>query len=153
PYIDILLSAVQAPERRFLPAFVRNLGARFLASHGDTVTNLIFIPHQACVMADAIIRTLVHRFITKRHLLEWETMAQSELASGVKLGMVEQYLYLSSAVWLLFLFALPQVNIVIALVCALWIVAPVMVAWLNEPLPGPAGLGERDRDFLRDVAL
>jgi cyclic beta-1,2-glucan synthetase len=152
-YIDILLSAVQTPERRFWSAFARNLGARFLASHGNTVTNLIFIPHQAFVMADAIIRTLIRRFITKRNLLEWETMAQSEVASGVKIGMVEQYLYLSSAIWVLFLFALPQVHIVIALVCALWIVAPIMVAWLNEPLPAPAALAEHDRAFLRDVAL
>ena len=152
-YVDILLSAVRAPERRFWSAFARNLGARFLVSHGNTVTNLIFIPHQAFVMADAVLRTLIRRFITHRHLLEWETMAQSELASGGTLGMVEQYLYLSSAVWILFLFSLSEVHIVIALVCALWIVAPVMVAWLNEPLPAPATLVENDRAFLRDVAL
>jgi hypothetical protein len=104
-------------------------------------------------MADAVIRTLIRRFITKRHLLEWETMAQSEVVSGMKMGTVEQYLYLSSAIWVVFLFALPHVHIVIALVCALWIVAPIMVAWLNEPLPGPAELLESDRAFLRDVAL
>jgi cyclic beta-1,2-glucan synthetase len=152
-YIDILLSAVQTPERRFWSAFARNLGARFLASHGNTVTNLIFIPHQAFLMADAIIRSLIRRFITNRHLLEWETMAQSELGSGVKVGMVEQYLYISSAVCILFLFTLPHVPMVVALVCALWIVAPIMVAWLNEPLPAPAALHESDRAFLRDVAL
>ena len=152
-YIDIFVSALQTPERRFWSAFARNLGARFLASHGNTVTNLIFVPHQAFVMGDAIIRTVIRRFITKRHLLEWETMAQSEVSSGVKLGMVEQYLYLSSAIWILFLFSLPQVHILIALVCALWIVAPIMVAWLNEPLPAPAPLAGHDRAFLRDVAL
>ncbi len=152
-YVDILLSALQTPERRFLSAFARNLGARFLSSHGNTVTNLIFIPHQAFVMADAILRTLIRRYITQRHLLEWETMAQSEVASGMKIGMVERYLYLSSAMWFVFLFALPQVHILIALVCALWIVAPIMVAWLNEPLPAPAALVEHDRAFLRDVAL
>jgi hypothetical protein len=150
-YVDILLAAVQTPERRFLSAFARNLGARFLASHGNTVTNLIFIPHQAFLMADAIIRSLVRRFITNRHLLEWETMAQSEQAAGI--GMVEQYLYISSIVWIVFLFSLSQVHILIALVCALWIVAPIMVAWLNEPLPAPAALHENDRAFLRDVAL
>ena len=150
-YVDILLSAVQTPERRFWSAFARNLGARFLASHGNTVTNLIFIPHQAFLMADAIIRSLIRRFITNRHLLEWETMAQSELGSG--LGMVEKYLYVSSGVWIVFLFALPHVPMAVALVCALWIVAPMMVAWLNEPLPGPAALHESDRAFLREVAL
>ena len=152
-YIDILLSAIQTPERRFLPAFVRNLGARFLASHGDTVTNLIFIPHQAFLMADAIVRSLIRRFITKRHLLEWETMAQSEQGSGAKIGMVEKYLYISSAIWIVFLFALPHVDMAMALVCSLWIVAPMMVAWLNEPLPAPTELHSSDRVFLREVAL
>ena len=152
-YIDILLSVAQTPERRFWSAFARNLGARFLASHGNTVTNLVFIPHQAFLMADAIIRSLIRRFITNRNLLEWETMAQSELGSGVKVGMVEQYLYISSAVWILFIFSLPHVPMVVALVCALWIVAPMMVAWLNEPLPAPAALHENDRVFLREVAL
>jgi cyclic beta-1,2-glucan synthetase len=32
-------------------------------------------------------------------------------------------------------------------------VAPIMVAWLNEPLPAPAALIAHDRAFLRDVAL
>jgi cyclic beta-1,2-glucan synthetase len=152
-YIDIFVSALQTPERRFWSAFARHLGARFLASHGNTVTNVIFIPHQAFVMGDAIIRTLIRRYITKRHLLEWETMAQSEVSSGVKIGTLDQYLYLSSVIWVLFLFSLPQVHILIALVCALWIVAPIMVAWLNEPLPAPAALAAHDRAFLRDVAL
>ena len=152
-YIDILLSVIQTPERRFLPAFARNLGVRLLASHGDTLTNLVFLPHQACLMTDAIVRTLIRRFITKRRLLEWETMAQSELSGGMNISIVEAYLYLSSAAWVLFLFGLPQVHIAIALVCALWIVAPVMVAWLNQPLPAPEALVDSDRVFLRDVAL
>jgi cyclic beta-1,2-glucan synthetase len=152
-YVDILLSAVKAPERRFLSAFIRNLGERFLASHGDTVTNIIFIPHQAFLMADAIVRTLVRRLITGRHLLEWETMAQAQAASGMKLGMVERYLYLSTAVWIVFLLSLSQIPILIALICSLWIVAPLMVAWLNEPLPLPTALSVHDRAFLRDVAL
>ncbi len=152
-YADIVFSAAQTPERRLLPAFAHNIGTRFLRSHVHTILNLIFIPHQACLMADAIVRTLFRRFITKRHLLEWETMAQSELAAGVRVGMVEQYLYFSSLVWIPFVFGLPQINLVIALVCALWIAAPMAMGWLNEPLPPPAALLDGDRAFLRDVAL
>ena len=39
-----------------------------------------FLPHQAVVSADAIVRTLVRLFITKRNLLEWQTASQVERA-------------------------------------------------------------------------
>ena len=41
--------------------------------------NLIFLPYQALVCLDAIIRALVRGFITGERLLEWETAAQAEV--------------------------------------------------------------------------
>ena len=135
------------------PAFWRHLGCGLLQSHRDTLVTLAFIPHQACLMTDAIVRTLGRLFITKRHLLEWETMAQSESAAGTRIGMVEWYLYFSALVWLPFLFVFDRLNLVVALVGSLWVVAPLIVGWLNEPLPAPAELSKHDRTFLRDAAL
>ena len=43
-YVDMLLSIVRAPERRFWKAFSKLLGGRFLESHRDTLLNLAFIP-------------------------------------------------------------------------------------------------------------
>ena len=60
------------------------LRERFVAilrSAGEGFLNLIFLPYQAIVSADAIVRTLVRRFITHQNLLEWETMAQVEAAA------------------------------------------------------------------------
>ena len=104
-------------------------------------------------MADAIVRTLGRLFLTKRKLLEWETMAESESAAATRNGLVERYLYFSSLAWLPFLFGFERLNPVVALVCSLWVVAPLIVGWLNEPLPEPAALSENDRTFLRGVAL
>ena len=39
-----------------------------------------------------------------RNLLEWETMAQSEIAGGPRFTLFDQYLYVSSLLWLPFLF-------------------------------------------------
>ncbi len=152
-YGDLLLTAIQSLDMRSSPAFWRYLGTRFLQSHRDTLVTLAFIPHQACLMLDAILRTLGRLFFTKRHLLEWETMAQSESVAGPRIGMIEWYLYFSALAWLPFLFVFERLNIVIALVCALWVVAPLIVGWLNEPLPAPAELSKYDRSFLRDAAL
>ena len=93
------------------------------------------------MMADAIVRTLLRRFVTKRKLLEWETMWQSESGRERRLGPTERYLYLSSGCALvLLLIVLRPVHVVVALICSLWIVAPLVVGWLNERPSKPARL-------------
>ena len=70
-YADLTLTIGSAPEPRLWPAFMRNLGERMFESHREAFLMLILIPHQACIMADAIVRTLVRRFVTKRNLITW----------------------------------------------------------------------------------
>ncbi len=153
-YADMILTIVRAPERRLLSSFITNLATRLVLSHRDAALNLLFIPHQALMMCDSIIRTLV-RQRSRRKMLEWETMAQSELA-GVKVSMVEKYLTISAGFALVLLGLLswysPVFNLAIAL-SALWVATPVIVSWLNAPPAKPAALSEGDRGFLRDTAL
>lgn len=151
-YTDMVLTILRTPERRFWPSFLQSLGERFLKSHRDVALTLVFIPHQAFLMGDAIIRTLA-RFVTKRNRLEWQTMAQSEGPLGSKVDMVDRYLYISSAACLLFLLGVARASAITATICELWIVAPLIAAWLDGRPSGPAELSERDRGFLRDVAL
>jgi len=40
---------------------------------------VIFLPHQTMLALDAVVRSLVRRFVTQARLLEWETAAESEL--------------------------------------------------------------------------
>ncbi len=152
-YVDMLLSIVRAPERRFWKAFSKVLGGRFLESHRDTLLNLVFIPYQACLMADAIARTLWRRYVSHANLLEWETMAQSEIVAGPRFALFDIYLYASSLLWLPFLFLAGPLPLLAPLVCALWITAPLVAGWLNEPLPASAAITPKDRDFLRETAL
>ncbi len=152
-YADMLLSIVRAPERRFWKAFSKLLGGRFLESHRDTLLNLAFIPDQACLMADAVVRTLWRRYVSHKNLLEWETMAQSEIVAGPRFTLFDIYLYVSSLLWLPFLFVAGPLPILVPLVCALWITAPMIAGWLNEPLPKSAAINSKDRDFLREAAL
>jgi cyclic beta-1,2-glucan synthetase len=152
-YVDMLLSIVRAPERRFWKAFSKLLGGRFLESHRDTLLNLIFIPYQACLMADAIARTLWRRYVSHANLLEWETMAQSEIAAGPRFALFDIYLYASSLLWLPFLFMGGPFPLLVSLVCALWITSPLVAGWLNDPLPAPAAITPKDREFLRETAL
>ena len=153
-YAVVLLSVTRPPgQHRLWPAFVRDLATRVLLKHRDALLTVAFLAHQSCLMADAILRTLTRRFLTHRKLLEWQTMAQSEALGAVNTGMVAVYFYLSAGCVLLFLLSAEYLSLTIGLVCALWIVAPLIAAWLSEPTPAPAQLSEHDRTFLRDTAL
>jgi hypothetical protein len=152
-YADMLLSIIRAPERRFWKAFSKVLGGRFVESHRDTLLNVVFIPHQACLMADAIVRTLWREYVSGANLLEWETMAQSELGAGPRFGIFDQYLYVSALVWLPFLFLVSPLPVIVALICAFWVTTPLVAGWLNEALPKDAAMPPKDREFLRETAL
>ncbi|HLK20958.1 MAG TPA: glucoamylase family protein [Bryobacteraceae bacterium] len=151
-YADLLLTVGNAPERRLLPAFLRNVGERMFESHRDVFLTLVFIPHQALMMLDAIGRTLVRRFITQRNLLQWETMAQSEAAKASGITVPTRYLYLACGISLLLL-GFVNSSLLVALVCSAWITAPFVAGWLNEAPVDMHALSANDREFLRGTAL
>lgn len=152
-YIDMLLSIIRAPERRYWKDFSKLVGGRFLQTHRDMFINLVFIPHQACLMVDAICRTLWRLCVSHANMLEWETMAQSEIRSGPRVTLFDRYHYASSLIWLPFLFVAGPLPWLVAVICGCWISSPVVALWLNEPLPKARAVTDKDRDFLRETAL
>ncbi|HMD49662.1 MAG TPA: glycosyltransferase family 2 protein, partial [Bryobacteraceae bacterium] len=151
-YADILLSMTCAPQSRLWRAFLQDLGGQFVRRHRDTLLNLIFLPHQALLMCDAIVRTLARRFITHRNLLEWETMAQSQSSPG-GVGVLGAYFYVACAAALGLLVLVGPRSLAICLICELWIAAPLIAHWLNMAPPRPMALSETSRGFLRETAL
>ena len=100
--------------------------------------NLAFLPHQALLVLDAVIRSLIRRFITGERLLEWETAAQSE-AQAHKVTPVDRYLTLlpfiacGLAVLLFFVSRHHVALLVASPILLLWCLAAVLTAWLNRP--------------------
>ncbi len=47
------------------------------SANAQVALRIVFIGHTACVMADAILRTLYRLFVSRRHMLEWRTAAQA----------------------------------------------------------------------------
>ena len=115
---------------------------------------LAFLPHQAVLMADAIVRTLARLFVTRRKLLEWETAAATErrlsnsnwsalwhmwyvplMAGGAAI------LAAASARWL----ALP--------IASLWLVSPLVAHAISLPrMPRVRELADSQRAWLRLLA-
>ena len=100
--------------------------------------NLIFLTHQTLLSLDAIVRSLVRRFITGKRLLEWETAAQTESQFSSRTP-VDRYLALSPfvafGVAILVYFFAPQRDAILfaAPTLLLWALASMVTVWLNRP--------------------
>ena len=65
------------PRRRGISkrTHVRAVATDFFVALAQLTLATTFLAHQACLMIDAIVRTIVRLYITRRHLLEWVTAA------------------------------------------------------------------------------
>ena len=95
-----------------------------------------FLVEQARLLTEAIVRTLVRLFVTRRHLLEWETAAATEQRLGNGLAPCLRSMWLS-----------PPLAVVLGLVLgftrpglaaaapflAAWLVAPFVAFWVSRP--------------------
>jgi cellobiose phosphorylase len=76
--LSLTLAALRPPGDKSLRAYYAAVWRDGVTSAQQFALTVIFLPHQAWVSADAIVRTLVRLFVTRRHLLEWQTASQTE---------------------------------------------------------------------------
>lgn len=122
-----------------------------------TLINLAFLPHQMLMALDAIIRSLVRRFITGQRLLEWETAAQAE-STGGKTTPVDRYLQATPIVTIGIALVVAVVHreslVVAAPLLVLWLFESAITAWLNHPPRDERQrLNGKQKEFLREMAL
>jgi cyclic beta-1,2-glucan synthetase len=119
--------------------------------------NLVFLPHQMLLSFDAIIRSLVRRFITGQRLLEWETAAQAEASAG-RVTAVDRYLKFTFPIAVLIgalvFWVRPRSFWVALPILILWACETAITLWLNQPpREQRQRLKEPQEDFLRQMAL
>jgi hypothetical protein len=120
------------------------------------VLHLAFLPHQTMFSLDAIIRSLVRRFVTGQRLLEWETAAEAE-SSRTKITPVDRYLAATSVfaigVAVVMAAVRPRSLLVAAPILILWLSANGITLWLNRPpREEKKRLETREEKFLRQHA-
>ena len=64
---------------------------RLRNGHAIALFGLVFLLHQALLSMDAITRSMLRVFVTRRKLLEWETAAEAEAPAAPK-ATVDVYL-------------------------------------------------------------
>ncbi len=155
-YFEAAWALLCLPPRRFWRSYFREMGFRFVRGHAEALLTVTFAVHQALLMADAVARTLVRVLITRKKLLEWESMAQTEESRGRKAGLLERYLLggpVLAVLACLWVPALHAPDIVAVAVLELWLVSPLVAFWLNGAPASPREASGEDADYLRDVAL
>ncbi len=99
---------------------------------------LAFLPNNAYLMADAIIRTLYRVFISKKDMLEWVTAAEAEKKlSGGKKDYYKKMksTYILSVITIVLLFVFNKANLPYSMpVLILWISAPCIASGISEAI-------------------
>jgi cyclic beta-1,2-glucan synthetase len=133
-------------------------GARALAKdHFNVLLSLTFLTHQALVMVDAIIRTLVRHRITRRKLLEWETAAQAESGTNKKTPVD---IYLACTPWIALALTLALAHFRVTAIpyaapfLVLWASSRMVARWLSRRRAFESrGVKREHEQFLRTAAL
>ncbi len=130
--------------------------AALAASHvGLSITMLAY---QAWLMGDAIVRTLVRVYVTRRRLLEWTTAAQAK--AGLRLDLrgfcrrMAGGVALAAAAAVAVAWGRPEAWAPAVPLLALWAAAPAVARWISLPRsPAPAPpLSKADAAALRLAA-
>jgi len=73
-----LLAAVRPPLDRSWRAYYVAVAHDAVVSARQALLTVVFLPHQAWISADAILRTLWRLTVSRRNLLQWQTASQTE---------------------------------------------------------------------------
>jgi cyclic beta-1,2-glucan synthetase len=123
------------------------------------VLALVFLPHQARIEADAVIRTLWRVGVSRRNLLEWTTAAHATRQAREPKGTLHRWREMAEAPALALAVAggFAWTGAVPASVVPLllaWFLSPAVAAWTARPI-GPvreSGLTDQEKLLLRSVA-
>jgi hypothetical protein len=157
-YAGLLFSLLRAPKRTlFLVAWAKETSWAFIKGHIVAFLQIVFLLHQAMLSLDAIGRSVLRVFVTKKRLLEWETAAEAESAQR-RMATVDVYLawspLLALAIGGLLWLTRPEALKVAAPILALWFSARFLSAWLNRAPRAVRGqLRNKDVQFLRSAAV
>ncbi|MBZ9653920.1 GH36-type glycosyl hydrolase domain-containing protein [Phyllobacterium lublinensis] len=95
----------------------------------DIALRVTFVANMACLMADAIARTLYRLFISRKHLLEWRAAAQAKTSSPDTLS------YYVQLMWPAVVVAVIAIGLPLAVQSRAWFIAvPFALIWFLSPM-------------------
>ena len=103
---------------------------------------LAFLPHQAWLSLDAIVRVTYRRWISRHHLLEWQTADNTSNAHSHFTSTMRHMLVVSGfSILLMIVMRMKGAFAPTAVFLMLWALSPAFMQWLSHPV--------RDRRYYR----
>lgn len=119
----------------------RTVGGDFALGLQQAGFLLVFLAHQAWLMADAVGRTLLRVFFHRRHLLQWASAAQTRDSHRFDPSRLAQQVAVitafAAAITVALVVSGNQTAVVAAPMLSLWILSPI-IAWRASQPPRPA---------------
>ncbi len=141
--MSLLLAVFRPPRDKSWRAYYAVVGQDAVTSGQQFALALTFLPHQAWVSADAIVRTLWRLFVTKRKLLEWQAASLVERATLGTLGAIwhamRPAVVVTAAIVAVVAVLAPndapiwQLAVTLLPLAAIWAVSPVIAHALSVP--------------------
>jgi cyclic beta-1,2-glucan synthetase len=132
-------------------------GSHWRETLGRWSLGVVFLPHEAWVASDAIVRALVRMTITRKHLLQWVTAAdmarvfaqRSRRVFWREMGPAAALTTCLGAALGAFR---PSVLPIAAPLLVLWLLSPEIARWTSAPDVAKQPLTSADRRVLRHLA-
>ena len=167
PLLGALAALAPPRDDISLTLFFGRTGIELLRALAGALWQLLQLPAQALLAADAVARALVRQFVSRRQLLQWTTAAAAQAAARTDLPSLwwrHRRVPLVAAALLVSLLALrvlgfdgpgtPPPFAAAVLLYALWAATPVWIWLASRPVAAAqARLSGADRAYLRELAL
>ena len=134
-----------------------SLWGDFRTNTAQIALSFVFLPHQAWLMCDAIVRALYRQLISRKRLLEWVSAAETEKSARTELDSFLRFMFpalvLTTIALALTFGRRPSALPVMAPLAAIWLLSPFIAYWVSKPrAPERKQLSEEDRKFARLIA-
>ena len=134
-------------------AYLRGLGNTIALAGVQIALSVTLLAHQAWLMADAVVRTLLRLVVTRRRMLEWVSAAQVNLSPGLDLGRIYLEMWgalaLAAGAGLVAAVSSGEARVVAAAFAVLWCLSPAVALWISRPVatraPEQLSADERER--------
>ena len=153
-FLVMLIEVICKPEDLPWLTHLRCVSATLGRNLVQIFLTFAFLPYDAFISLDAIVRTLVRLLVTRKRLLEWRTSSDSENGSRANLLGFHATMWIAPAIALatgILLFIGHPAHLALAPpVLFLWLMAPTIAWWISLPIKNEApNLTESQRKFLR----
>src|SRR5215217_7828828 len=116
-----------------------SLWGDFRTNAAQIALSFVFLPHQAWLMCDAIIRSLYRQIVSRKNLLEWVSAAESEKSTKNDLEASVKFMLPSSALTLaalgLTISLKPTALPVMGTLFTVWILSPFIAYFVSKARP------------------